>query len=365
MIIQSYYFYFDRRTACQFRIERFHRLIIPALFRMWVTNILITFVTSPKKFSEKFHTDYCLLWKLDPDVGWFLFYMFVYSLLFTSSFLKWHPRNECGKRIYFLGIPQTSETYKMLMRKMLIGPIKLIFNPTLVLAMIEILTGPKVFAKCEDKTRPHSKDLQYNFWYDWCSHFTYSFLYFLGYAIISIESSQLDKIFKKYGVLYLFCGTCCMFIKISLTLVGGTWVGGYYTNEMEYITIIFLKSIGEWMFIIGLYATLTCKCTKTFEMMKILRELSMPYYMTHTLVNRCLIRADIPRLGVMITLVLQTLLCGLCSLFIVKSPGFVRYFFGLPSNEKALLSKWMKGFGPFVLLVVIRIIEYLIANNAF
>ena len=87
----------------------------------------------------------------------------------------------------------------------------------------------------------------------------------------------------------------------------------------------------------------------------------MTFYLTHPTVISCLCVANIHRQGLMTMLLWVTFVTGMFSLLIAKSPGVLRYFFGLPSHEKALFSQWLKGCGPFALLVVIRLMEYLVS----
>ena len=327
---------------------------------MWVTDIINVYCGSGAKgaFIDRFKAHYQWLWKFDPSIAWFLIYMFVYSQLFTSYFLKWHPSHNNGKRNYFLAIPQTSDTFKSCMKKILMGPIKVIVSPILVLAMILIVFGPK--CTCGGAA---GKNIQFVFWNDWCHHLNWSFLYFIGYALISIESKQLDQILKKYGVLYLFCGTCLLLIKIFTQMAGGIWLGGFYRNEINYVIMSILLAMGEWMYLIGLYATMNLLCIKTSMIVKILRELAMPFYLMHLTVINCLTFAKIHKQGLAEMMLWMTLVTGMFSLMIANSPGVLRYFFGLPSHEKALFSQWLKGFGPFAFLVVIRLIEYLVSND--
>ena len=298
-------------------------------------------------------------------------YVCIFSVVYLL-FLKWHPNHEIGKRTYYLAIPQTSDSFKTCVSKILIGPLKIIVNPALVLAMILIVFGNDPNGLRNWYGGNNSANTIFGIWKDWLYHFHWSFIlwdkfiygilwYFMGYALISIESPKLDQILKKYGVLYLLCGTCLLLIKVFITMVGGSWVGGFYRNEINYVLSCILLAFGQWMYFIGLYTTMNLLCImENSIIVKVLRELAMTYYLTHVTVIRCLLVAKIHTQGLMAMQLWVTIVTGMLSLLIAKSPCVLRYFFGLPSHDKALFSQWLKGCGPFALLVVIRLTEYLV-----
>ena len=156
---------------------------------------------------------------------------------------------------------------------------------------------------------------------------------------------------------------CLLFVRVTLGIVGGSWLGGFYHNEIHYVLVRVLQAVGEWMFSVGLYSTLNFSCNGNYTIIKLLRELAMPYYLIHIPIIVYLKAANVFKQGFMTSVILLTFATGICSFLIVKSPACVRYFFGLPSQEKAFLGKWLKGCGPFVFLIVIRFMEYLIAND--
>ena len=178
------YFHFNRKTEWEFRKERFHRLIIPALFLMWVTNIASCFPPGQfclDQFLHRFAFKYASFWKLDPSHGWFLIYMYVYAQLMLSSFLKWHPSHEDGEHKRFSIIPQTSYKFKELMTKTLLGPIKLIFIPAIMLATRQMLLENSYL----NNTFPnHNRmvNLQVCFWNDWRFHIKYIYFYTLEFT---------------------------------------------------------------------------------------------------------------------------------------------------------------------------------------
>ena len=335
---------------------------------MWITNISRCF--PPGKFDfdnflHQFALNYASWWKLDPSEGWFLIYMYVYAQLMTSSFLKWHPNHEYEGNRGFSIIPQTSCIFQERISKIMLGPIKIILIPAIMLAVREILLEhDKLNDNSLNNARFHN--LHYGFWFDWRFHIKNIYLYFLGFTIISLKSLELDLILKRYGGVYLFCGIVLLLIKISIRIFGCGYIGGPSGETIEHILAKVILCFGLWMYMIGLYATLDLISIRNSKMMKFLREMAMPFYLLHIGVIRVL-KTAMPDLfissdGPLTMMILATLFSVLCSFLVVVSPGIVRYFFGLPPTEKALLSQWVRGYGPLALLIFIRMIETIVAN---
>ena len=331
---------------------------------MWVTNIANCFPPGQfclDQFLHRFAFRYASFWKLDPSQGWFLIYMYVYAQLMTSSFLKWHPNHGDGIDEIIPINSKASHIFKERISKIMLGPIKIILTPTIMLATRQILL-------VNDKLN-HNRfsNLQFGFWLDWRVHIKYIIFYFLGFAMTSLKSLDLDLILKKYGRVYLFCGSVLILINVSIQIFGCGWVGGPYGKEVEDVLAKVIVSFGVWMLMIGLYATLDLVSIRNSKMMIFLREMAMPFYLLHFVVIR-LLRIAMPDHfissdGLLTITILATLFTGACSFLVVISPGIVRYFFGLPLTEKALLSEWVRGYGPLALLIFIRMIETIIANN--
>ena len=136
-----------------------------------------------------------------------------------------------------------------------------------------------------------------------------------------------------------------------------------HCKAVEHILAKVSLCFGLWMYMIGLYATLDLINIRNCKMMKFLREMAMPFYLLHVGVIRFL-RTAMPdqSYGLLTMMILATLFSVLCSFLVVVSPGILRYFFGLPPTEKALLSQWVRGYGPLALLIFIRMIETIVAN---
>ena len=338
---------------------------------MWITNIFPPARSFPSgkfdfdHFLHRFALNYASWWKLDPLQGWFLIYMYVYAQLMTSSFLKWHPNHEYEGNRGFSIIPQTSYIFKERMSKIMLGPIKIILIPSIMLATREILLDDdKLKENLPNHDRLHN--LHYGFWFDWRFHIKNIYLYVLGFTIISLKSLELDLILKRYGGVYLFCGIVLLLSNISIAIFGCGYIGGPSGETVEHILAKVILCFGLWMYMIGLYATLDMISIRNCKMMKFLREMAMPFYLLHIGVIRVLHTA-MPDLfissdGILTMMILATLFTVLCSFLVVVSPGIVRYFFGLPPTEKALLSQWVRGWGPLALLIFVRMIETIVAN---
>ena len=340
---------------------------------MWITNISKSLASGKFRFDlflHRFALDYASLWKLEPSQGWFLIYMYAYSQLMTSSFLKWHPNQEYEGNRGFSITPQTSCIFKERISKIMVGPIKIILIPAIILATREILLE-------NDKLNDYdynrynddrSHNLQYGFWFDWRFHIKNIYLYFLGFTIISLKSLELDSVLKRYGGVYLFCGIVLLLINISITIFGCGDIGGPSGEAVEQILAKVILCFGLWMYMIGLYATLDLISIRNCKMMKFLREMAMPFYLLHIGVIRVL-KIAMPDFfhfnssdGLLTMVILATFFTVICSYLVVVSPGILRYFFGLPPTEKALLSQWVRGCGPLALLIFIRMIETIVAN---
>ena len=292
--------------------------------------------------------------------------MYVYAQLMTSSFLKWHPNHGDGIDEIIPINSKTSHIFKERISKIMLGPIKIILTPAIMLLTRQILL---VNDKLNHYFPGHNRfsNLLSGFWLDWRVHIKYIIFYFLGFAMTSLKSFDLDLILKKYGRVYLFCGSVLILINVSIQIFGCGWVGGPYGKEVEDVLAKVIVSFGVWMIMIGLYATLDLVRIRNSKMIIFLREMAMPFYLLHFVVLRLLSIAMPDHFtssdGLLTITILASLFTGACSFLVVISPGIIRYFFGLPLTEKALLSEWVRGYGPLALLIFIRMIETIIANN--
>ena len=119
---------------------------------------------------------------------WFLFNLYGYSMALLSIFDKYHPKHrnsqmwernnsESESRYWFtkyirrhMVIPKNHEDFSSLVSKLIIGRLKIVVVPGLVISAIELLL---ISSFPKDK---------FCFWKDWYHHALFIFVYFLGYA---------------------------------------------------------------------------------------------------------------------------------------------------------------------------------------
>ena len=316
-----------------------------------------------------------------PAQAWFCLYLFLYSKILAFNFNKWHSKHgdEGPEQATFCGqqnssvlkkpfsnfarilccmnvcfIPSTNHgEFNKSIQKLLMGPIKLMLIPSILIALIE-LRFRNVFGDKRGKV-----------WIDWCNHIHYFVVFFLGYAIMAGDNRGFSYILKKCRWWYLFIGTLFLTAHVTIILIGENLFSNFNPKVTSYILRCIFRGFGEWTFILGLYAVNRTICTTNFKITKILREMAMPFYLLHqqVLVGITSGTLWIPYLGSFIgTITLTTLsTCGIAFL-IAKSPGPIRYFFGLPSKHKLIPGQKFKGYGPFIVLILIGIIECIAAN---
>ncbi len=154
------YMALGKRTSKQFAGERFRRLFVPLIFGMLV-------VVPPQIYYERIHQfngywDFyktVFQFKPYPEGGslswhhlWFILYLFIYSLM-ALPFLK------------FLRSPK-SETFKNKAFQLLSSPAGLLFVPSTVILITQILL------------RPYFPEETHSLTNDW-AYFTYYFLFFI------------------------------------------------------------------------------------------------------------------------------------------------------------------------------------------
>ena len=179
------------------------------------------------------------------------------------------------------------------------------------------------------------------------------------------DNRGFSDILKKCRWLYLFIGTLFLSIHVTIKLIGKDLFANSHPEITTHYLVCILRGLGEWPFMLGLYAVNRKICTRNFKIIKILREMAMPFYLLHQqiLVGIASGTLWVPYLGSFIgTIMLVTLTTGGIAFLITKSPGPIRYFFGLPSKHKWIPGEKLKGFGPFIVLILIGIIEIIAAN---
>ena len=394
-----------------------HRLLVPALFLACCTKVVfLVSYFAPTKFecmeshveNKTNSTGFCLqfvstawekgtglttpyVWNLvvffiSPfsHQAWFNLYLFLYAQILAFNFSNWHAKHGddgptkptcCGKEncnlltkpfslfarvlccmnICFMSSTNPGE-FTSATKKLLMGPIKLACVPSIYLVLVE-LSLRWIF--------PDGKYHAFSFLFDWCNNFHFIGVYFLGYAIMSGDAHGFCGILKKCRWWYLIVGTLLLLAYVTVVIMGDHIFANFYPNVTKYILQCVFRGFGEWMFMVGLYAVNRNVCTRSFEVIKTLRQMAMPFYLLHQQVLIVLVSGTlwIQYLGsFIVTILLSTIITFVIAFLVVKSPGPIRYFFGLPSKNKIIPGVKLSGFGPFVALCVIVVIEAIVAN---
>ena len=338
--------------------ERFHRLLAPAMFNMCFINVIRIYLeTSKEKFNnenKRFLSAVIEGYKfpINPHIVWFLFDLFSYSIAMVFLFKKWHPNHENQPkqnkfdlcRVYN-PLPKNHEQFSRFITKTIVGPIKLILIPGIVLTAVEFgfrsrFTGPR--------TKP---------WLDWCNHMHYIWLYIIGYAIMSVET-LLDSIMRKYGKLYLFSGTILLCLNVQ-TIIYPEKKLTWFSNTYNKIFLNTIHMFGQWMFMIGLYATAKTIATEDRRALSLCRfsKLTMPFYLVHRVilagVSNQLTKDTKTEFAFATNLFFTTLLSLLASYIIHNSPMSVKYCFGMAYwNKNTTKNEYiLVEFGPILLLI--------------
>ena len=343
--------------------ERFHRLIAPAMFTMDFTSIIRYYGESHqqehsiRRFLKAVINQYKLPYI--PSIGWFCFNLFGYSILCAVFFVMFHPKcgtqkdndqHERGEHV--------SLKFSRFMTKTIVGPLKIIIFPALLITAVEF--------KFRNRYPPN----QSKPWDDWCNHYHFIFLYILGYTIMAVDQTLLNAIMAKYGKMYLFIGTtlvCSEMPKLPHPKRSNPFCSSKnYDETFMYI----IAGFGEWMFMIGLYATLKNIYTKDIKVVIFLRKIMMPFYMTHLSVlawvtgaieHSSMFDKGHPEFAFATNIILTTILTVIISFTISKLPSLVGYCFGLPSWNKNTTKK--VEYIPITLLIIGRWYGYEIVKK--
>ena len=312
--------------------------------------------------------------------AWFNLYLFLYAQILAFNFSNWHAKHGddgptkptcCGKENCNLLTKPFSLFARLLccmnicclastspgefteaIKTLLMGPIKLACIPGILLAVINLLLS---------YTFP---DARSTFVIDWWNHAHFIFVFFGGYAVMAGDSLGFEKILKKFRWWYLIIGTVLLFAYTFVDILGADWLANFNPDITTYVLKGLLRGLGEWVFIIGLYAVNRNFCTKNFEIIKILRQMAMPFYLIHQQVLVLIVSGTlwVPYLGSFpVTLILSTVCTSAVAFLIVKSPGPVRYFFGLPSDHNAIPGKLLAGYLPLIILLIVAVIQLIAA----
>merc|ERR550519_2480463 len=178
---------------------------------------------------------------------------------------------------------------------------------------------------------------------------------------------------KKYRWTYFTVGVVFCLLHAIIDVPGRSISYHMFTPNELTANLIMIKTLslicrglGLWGFIIGSVAIAREKFTTSSDRLKILRELSMPFYLIHASVLVAYIAGAmwIPYLRTFpITVIIVTLLTTTISFLITKS-GSLRYFFGLaPPKDSFLPGKKLRGFVPTLIMTALVIAHMIIANT--
>ena len=319
-----------------------------------------------------------------PQQAWFCIYLFVYSQVMAFNFSNWHSKNGengssqtmcCGKTnfsilkkpfsilakalccmcVCFLPSASPGEFSKA-SRKIFLGSMKLPLVPGFCLSLIEIVLRWNF---------PDGQFHAFSFLFDWCNNVHFLFIYFMGYAIMAEDDNGFAEVMKKYRWLYLFVGTVFLAMYVAIALGAEEWFESFDPHFTPYILKCIFRGLGEWIFIIGLYSVNRHLCTRSHPIINTLRGIAMPFYLLHQQVLIILVSGTlwVPYLGSFpATIILTTIFTYIISLLVAKSPGPVKYFFGLPSKHNIIPGKKLSGFLPVTVLSILFVVEAGVSN---
>ena len=243
----------------------------------------------------------------------------------------------------------TPNDFSRAIKRLLMHPIKLALIPAIVISLAEI------------SLRSTFQDFRGLIPIDWANHCNFVVVYFLGYAIISEDSNGFAEMLRKCRWWYFGIGLLILSVNAPVVQYGNKW----FTPLYAYIARCVLRGFGEWIFILGLYSVNRSICTRSFKIIKTLREMAMPFYLTHIQISVVLVSGTfwVPYLSTFFpTIILSTLCVSVVSFLIVKSPDLIRYLFGLPSIAGKLPGDKLAGFVPLIILSCSIVILSISAN---
>ena len=281
---------------------------------------------------------------------WFLFYLYGYSMVVLFLLYRYHQKhsNEMklalndSKSVLIIWLSKYCR-----IKKLIIGRWQVILYPGFMMSALNIFLGDSLLFS-------HSKQF---------------FIYFLGYAFMSVDPAIIDKIVVKNGICNLITGMLFMSLLEAVESLKIAITTSPIIEETIHCT---LQGLGTWMLLIGMYGTLNKVYIRDtwiiWKTVRFLRPLSMPFYLLHSVVLRG--ATFIGKAAGLLGLVLftynvfsTTLLTGLISYLLTKSPKSIKYCFGIASSNSNSLSKyWLHEYGIIMLLLFIRITAYIILN---
>ena len=287
---------------------------------------------------------------------WFLFYLYGYSILLLPVFHHYHQKCSVDNELVSNGsrfilwfskciwinhlCPKNKDEFVSFVTDVMKGRMKLLLYPGVMLCAINFFLLNSL----------------------WLCHTRYIFVYFLGYAFMSANPSDIDEKVTKNGISFLINGTLFLLLKdrpeISMPTV----------PTIELMIKTALLGLGQWMFILGTYGTVKKLYKKDSKMISFLRPLQMSFYLLHTVVLRAntFLGIAIGLHGLRLlcfTVFSTTLVTGLLSYITTNSPNAIKYLFGIATLDSNDLSRsWLKEYGILVFLLLIRVVGYIMLN---
>ena len=381
------YFAFFRRTETQFRQERVHRLLVPALAFSLVTQIPLSFDyfapltpecqdlyegvnstsnmpcnmnTNVLPFLRMFTKNTTFLSHLQQNYKtlnvsqtWFLWFLFVFSQLFAGIFRSLHPHHnkQENKICFFLSSHSfTLHQFWSAVSRMFGDPYRLVLLPGLSIGILQ----------ASSNVLPYFLLSSFPF-------LPYLAIFLLGYAVSASEDQEgmLTTIISNNRWIHLLLGSLCCVLHAFLQLFMDLKAPAENTISLKVILGL-SRGISQWLFILGVSSFARVTLLTPYTWIKPLRDMSLPFYLIHQQVLVSLLAGLlwIPKArSLPVVLTLATIITTIFSFLITKSGSF-RYFFGLqPPKGSILPGKLMRGFSPTVVLGLLVILQIIVANS--
>ena len=310
-----------------------------------------------------------------PHQAWFCIYLFVYSQIMAKSFSDFQksPSDEEVEKSICIGNDGPSQAKKIsieydainyfsvksnitslnfrkflhVTKSLLVGPLGFSIIPGIFLASIELLLRWKF---------PDNRKNTFSFLGDWCNNMHFMGYYILGFLITSCDSNIFRSAVHKQRWLHFICGFIILQTYSLIYIMGDYWLN----HVSKYILLCCLRGFGEWIFIIGLYAINRNIWTKNFKIIDTFRKMTMPFYLLHQQILVVLLSGTLWISyfnSILVTIILSTVVNFTVARFLLKSPGAIRYLFGLSIKPTDTSEEKPCEFRQIFVLCVILIFE--------
>jgi len=314
------YMALSKRTPTQYAGERFKRLFIPLVFGMFV-------VVPPQIYFEHIN-DYSNYWEFYKTVFnfvpypkgsfswhhlWFVAYLFFYSLLALPLLI-------------FLRSPE-SEVFKKKLLTWLSSPAGILFIPSFIIFLSQL------------SLRPFFPEQTHALLNDW-AYFTFYFLFFI-YGMICYSNPVLWSSIGANRKALLVASIFIMIIFYGLYLHLKGIVSFPWTMDNVGIAFEITATFGAWFWVITLIGFGQHYLNKSHPWLKHFNEGLYPFYILHQTVIIAIgyYICELPW-GIGVKFWAVTLLtlasCVLIYFFLIRPFNFIRIFFGMKPNKKAI-----------------------------